>query len=132
MGAPLALQHKASAGRINRRRAEARQQKEIVLEEEQRTRMYAEPVNQRTLKRREGFGPYVIQVNPLLRSERDVSCCVCPSGRGVSTASRAMLLMIHIPRELPMSLEVMMAYLRSLLITASSNWKTLNLGPCLC
>ena len=86
MGAPLAPQHKAPAGRINRRRVEARQQKEIVLEEEQRTRMYAEPVNQRTLKRREGFGPYVIQVNPLLRSEHDMSCCTFPFARGASIA----------------------------------------------
>ena len=86
MGAPLALQRKASAGRINRRRVEARQQKEIVLEEEQRTRMYAEPVNQRALKRREGFGLCVIQVYPLLRSERDMSCCACPFARGASIA----------------------------------------------
>ena len=86
MGAPLALQHKASAGRINRRRVEARQQKEIVLEEEQRTRMYAEHVNQRALKRREGFGLYVIQVNPLLRSEHDMSCCTFPFARGASIA----------------------------------------------
>ena len=66
--------------------AEARQQKEIVLEEEQRTRMYAEHVNQRALKRREGFGLYVIQVNLLLRSEHDMSCCACPFARGASIA----------------------------------------------
>ena len=39
-----------------------RQQKEIVLEEEQTARMYAENVNQRALERREGFGLCVIQV----------------------------------------------------------------------
>ena len=86
MGAPLALRHKAPAGRINRRRVEARQQKEIVLEEEQRTRMYAEHVNQRALKRREGFGLCVIQVYLLPRSEHDMNCCMCPFARGASIA----------------------------------------------
>ena len=86
MGAPLALQHKASAGRINRRRVEARQQKEIVLEEEQRTRMCAEHVSQRALKRREGFGLRVIQVYLLPRSERDMNCCMYPFARGASIA----------------------------------------------
>ena len=86
MGAPPAPQHKASAGRINRRQAKVRQQKEVVLEEEQRTRMYAENVNQRALKRRDGFGLCVIQAYPLLRSERDMSCCTCPFARGASIA----------------------------------------------
>ena len=63
-----------------------RQQEEIVPEEEQRTRMCAESVNQRALKRRERFGLYVIQVNPLLRSERDMSCCTSPFARGASIA----------------------------------------------
>ena len=86
MGAPLAPQHKASAERINRRQARVRQQKEIVLEEEQRTRMYARNVSQRALKRREGFGLCVIQVYLLLRSEHDMSCCMCPFARGASIA----------------------------------------------
>ena len=109
-----------------------KQQEEIAREEEQRIRIDAESVNQIVLERRDGFGRCVILVYQPLRSERDVSCCVCPFDRGVSNASRARLQMIHIPKELPMSLEVMMAYLKVLSITASSNWKTLNLGPCLC
>ena len=63
-----------------------RQQKEIALEVEQRARMYAENVNQRALERRDGFERRVIQVNPLLKSERDMSCCACPFARSASTA----------------------------------------------
>ena len=107
-------------------------QTEIGLEEEQRIRIDAESVNQIVLERRDGFERCEIQVYPLLKSERDMSCCACPFDRGVSIASRARLPMIHIPRELPVSLEVMMEYLRCRLTTASPNWKTLNLGPCLC
>ena len=105
---------------------------EVALEEEQRVKLYAESVNQRALERRGGFERCVIQVNPLLKSERDVSCCTCPCDRGVNIVSRARLLMIRIPKELPMSPEAMMEYPRFLSTTASSNWKTLNLGLCLC
>ena len=108
-----------------------RQQKEIAREEEQRIRIDAKSVNQIVLERRDGFERCEIQVYPLLKSERDMSCCTCPFDRGVSIASRAKLPMIHIPIELPVSLEVMMEHLRCRLIMVSSNWKTLNLGLCL-
>ena len=132
MGAQPAPKGKASAGWINRRQVKVRQQMEVMLEEEWRIKMCAESVNQRALERRDGFERRVIQVNPLLKSERDMNCCACRFARGVNTASRARLLMIHILKELPMSLEAMMEYPRFLLTTASSNWKTLNLEPCLC
>ena len=132
MGGQPAPKGKASAGWINRRQVKVRQQMEVMLEEEWRIKMCAESVNQRALERRDGFERCVIQVNPLLRSERDMNCCACPFDRGVNTVSRARLLMIRIPKELPMSPEAMMEYPRFLSTTASSNWKTLNPGPCWC
>ena len=116
---------------INRQQAKVKQM-EVRLEEEWRIKRCAESVNRRALERRDGFERCVIQVNPLLRSELDMNCCTCPFDRGVNIVSRARLLMIRIPKELPMSPEAMMEYPRFLSTTASSNWKTLNLGPCLC
>ena len=57
-----------------------------MLEEKQRTRMCAESVNLRALKRRGGFGLCGIQAYLLLRSEHDVSCCMYPFARGASIA----------------------------------------------
>ena len=64
---------------INRQQVKVKQQMEVRLEEEWRIQRCAESVNRRALERRDGFERCVIQVNPLLKSERDVSCCVCPS-----------------------------------------------------
>ena len=76
-----------------------KQQMEVRLEEEWRIKRCAESVNRRALERRDGFGQCVIQAYPLLRSERDVSCCTCPFDRGVSAASRARLQMVQMPNK---------------------------------
>ena len=86
MGAQPAPKGKASAGWINRRQVKVRQQMEVMLEEEWRIKLCAVSVSQRALERRDGFERRLIQVNPLLRSEHDMSCCTCPFARGASIA----------------------------------------------